>query len=270
MNDPLRQPLKEEKPLPKVKTRPSPKPVVDEVELVPEEVADLQPLKAKTSPFRNDNDDEDFSWEEESISQYPRQDNGRPKFGSLPYGVEISSCLRPGTVALTFDDGPNPYLTGEVLDLLDERGVKATFFVNGLNSGYITDPGKSQHVTRMIASGHHIASHGWSHLNLNDVPYETKRSEITLLENALSGIMGGIPTYFRPPFGACNGECLGLLAEYGYHVVSLHIQSPRLLLTCIPGSLGCRYERLEKECPRIHEHCFVRPRVYGLSHRSGS
>lgn len=219
----------EESTVPEIKTKSSAK-----VDLTPEDSQDLQTVKAKPDDTWSniyDDDDEDFSWEEEiteqpsweeeSIAQYSRQTGFRERFGSVPYGVEIRSCTRPGTVALTFDDGPNAILTGELLDLLDWRGVKATFFLNGDNQGLITDEGKAQHVVRMIESGHHVGSHGWSHLDMNEIDVETKRSEITLLEDALAGIIGGIPTYFRAPYGSCNQDCLSILDEYAYHVVSV-------------------------------------------------
>ena len=59
-------------------------------------------------------------------------DMPRPQFGSVPYGVPITRCNTPGTVAITFDDGPYVY-TSELLDLLARYGTKSTFFVNGLN-----------------------------------------------------------------------------------------------------------------------------------------
>lgn len=68
----------------------------------------------------------------------------------------IASCTKPNTVALTFDDGPFDY-TDDVLDLLGNAGMKATFFLNGLNWGSIHD--YSSTVERMVAEGHQIGSH---------------------------------------------------------------------------------------------------------------
>jgi peptidoglycan/xylan/chitin deacetylase (PgdA/CDA1 family) len=58
----------------------------------------------------------------------PQAGIARPKLGSIPYGADIYSCATPGTVALTFDDGPWIY-TSELLDLLNQYNAKATFFV---------------------------------------------------------------------------------------------------------------------------------------------
>jgi hypothetical protein len=58
----------------------------------------------------------------------------RPKFGRVPYGLNINSCEQPGLVALTFDDGPSPY-TEKLLDMLKDASMRATFFLTGRNEG---------------------------------------------------------------------------------------------------------------------------------------
>jgi peptidoglycan/xylan/chitin deacetylase (PgdA/CDA1 family) len=59
----------------------------------------------------------------------------RPKTGTVLYGsTGIYDCQKPGDVALTFDDGPYIY-TMKILDLLDQYGAKATFFITGNNNG---------------------------------------------------------------------------------------------------------------------------------------
>jgi peptidoglycan/xylan/chitin deacetylase (PgdA/CDA1 family) len=75
---------------------------------------------------------------------------------TVPFGAIIQSCTVPGTVALTFDDGPYIY-TGQVLDELAANGVKATFMLNGQNLGNIYD--NAALVQRMIAEGHQVGSH---------------------------------------------------------------------------------------------------------------
>jgi peptidoglycan/xylan/chitin deacetylase (PgdA/CDA1 family) len=95
----------------------------------------------------------------------------RPALGDIPYGGSgIYRCKVPNTVALTFDDGPNKY-TKDVLDILDSFGARATFFITGINSGKgaIDDDRKPWKglIERMFHSGHQIASHTWSHQDLN-------------------------------------------------------------------------------------------------------
>lgn len=75
---------------------------------------------------------------------------------AVPIGTIINRCTTPGTIALTFDDGPYQY-TSELLDLLSRNGVRGTFFVNGQNFGNIYD--YAGVVQRMHNEGHQVASH---------------------------------------------------------------------------------------------------------------
>ncbi|KAG0233524.1 hypothetical protein BGX31_004817 [Mortierella sp. GBA43] len=68
--------------------------------------------------------------------------------------------------AITFDDGPNIW-THELLDYLDLKKVKVTFFVNGQNYNSILDPGMTEVVKRAFAAGHQIGSHTWSHADIS-------------------------------------------------------------------------------------------------------
>lgn len=74
----------------------------------------------------------------------------------LPVGAIITHCNTPGTIALTFDDGPYIY-TSQLLDTLAEHGVRATFFLNGHNKGSID--AFPEVVERTLAEGHQIGSH---------------------------------------------------------------------------------------------------------------
>jgi hypothetical protein len=147
----------------------------------------------------------------------------RPHFGHVPYGTNIRSCTSPNMLALTFDDGPYTY-TSDLLDLLQRNGVTATFFVTGVNGakGPINDhsTGHPDTIRRMIADGHQIAGHSWSHEDMNSITDEEKKYQIIKLERALADIIGFFPTYYRPPYTSCGVECYAQLSAYGYHVVS--------------------------------------------------
>ncbi|KAK7427159.1 hypothetical protein QQZ08_006272 [Neonectria magnoliae] len=145
-------------------------------------------------------------------------------------GSLITTCTEPGTVALTFDDGPYDY-TNDMLDLLDEYDIKATFFIAGNNrgKGHIDDssldwPGI---LRRMYAAGHHIGSHTWTHRNLNEVNSTIRRSEMIYNEMALRNIFGWIPTYMRPPYLECSAGsgCQALMSELGYHVINTNLDT---------------------------------------------
>ncbi|PTB64921.1 carbohydrate esterase family 4 protein [Trichoderma citrinoviride] len=147
----------------------------------------------------------------------------RPQFGDVPYGKAVYHCTVPGTVALTFDDGPWEY-TEELLDLLDvsEHGVKATFFVTGRNlgKGAINDESKDwpRLIRRMKDEGHQIGSHTWSHQRLPTLTKARLRQQMIFNEIAIADIIGVFPTYMRPPYSASNEDVNEWLGELGYHV----------------------------------------------------
>ncbi|KAI7765328.1 hypothetical protein LZL87_009857 [Fusarium oxysporum] len=154
----------------------------------------------------------------------------RPQLGNVPYGTVITTCTTPGVIALTFDDGPLDY-TNDLLDLLDERDVQATFFVAGNNraKGHIDDSSNPWPAVmrRMYSAGHHIASHTWTHRNLNEVNSTIRRSEMIYNEMAFRNLFGWIPTYMRAPYLECNAAsgCLDEMSELGYHVLDQNIDT---------------------------------------------
>ncbi len=112
-----------------------------------------------------------------------------------------SNPAHPERVALTFDDGPHPLYTPLVLDVLKKYGVKATFFVIGRNA---TE--HSELVERMIAEGHEIGNHTFSHVylkNCGDVEYV---KDVEKLQLFLKEHFGVTPKFFRPPGGGYRAE----------------------------------------------------------------
>lgn len=161
----------------------------------------------------------------------PTKDILRPRIGRVPYGPQqIRSCAVPGTVALTFDDGPSRY-TGELLDLLDKYEAPATFFVTGNNNGKgeiddLTLPWAPL-IERMMLSGHQIASHTWSHEDLSKVSPTQRRDQIEKNEAAIRNIIGSFPTYMRPPYSSClpGSGCREDMGDLGYHIVLYDIDT---------------------------------------------
>jgi peptidoglycan/xylan/chitin deacetylase (PgdA/CDA1 family) len=153
----------------------------------------------------------------DSIAMQPR---------SAPYGKIITACARPKTIAITFDDGPGAY-TEDLLDILATNNVRATFFVNGDNGpAPLTSPGSSDSLKRAFESGHQIASHTWSHQDLQQLSTAQRISEMQQLEKAFVEIIGVIPTYMRPPYTSCGRSCVSDMANLGYHVVSSNLSPP--------------------------------------------
>ena len=98
-------------------------------------------------------------------------------------------------VALTFDDGPSPY-TSKILAVLARHQVKATFFVVGKRVDQYPDLAR-----RVVAAGHVIANHSYSHRNLNLETSADVASELARTESIIARTTGVKPALFRPPFG---------------------------------------------------------------------
>ena len=118
----------------------------------------------------------------------------------VPEKTTYNSCNVEGmSIAITFDDGPNPELTPRLLDMLKERGIKATFFVVGKNVEEY--PGI---VTRMASDGHEVANHSWSHPTLTKLGVESFRKQIENTNQAIANATGKRPVLMRPPYGATS------------------------------------------------------------------
>ncbi|KAI7905128.1 uncharacterized protein BX663DRAFT_559348 [Cokeromyces recurvatus] len=125
----------------------------------------------------------------------------------------IQSC-KPGYVALTYDDGPNIY-TSALVKLLNENGIKATFFVNGDNFLQLEDDAEAQDaLIEAYRSGHQIASHTWSHKDLNEISMEEFEREISQLEDMIDSLI-----HVKPPYGSANETTLEILESKGYSVI---------------------------------------------------
>ncbi|KAL5615046.1 uncharacterized protein BROUX77_000883 [Berkeleyomyces rouxiae] len=129
-------------------------------------------------------------------------------------------CKVPGTMAITFDDGPYLY-TNDLLDILAEYDVSATFFINGKNMGRALDRDrfKQKVVKRAYSEGHQIGSHTWGHRDLSMTKGAAREQQMTELEDALMQIVGVKPTYMRPPYGSCDATCMAQMANLGYRVI---------------------------------------------------
>ncbi|KAL8415224.1 hypothetical protein RB594_006168 [Gaeumannomyces avenae] len=156
----------------------------------------------------------------------PRALSARPRFGNLPYGMSLTSCSRPGLMALTFDDGPGPF-TSHVLDLLEQAGnLKATFFLNGQNgNGGITVAALQPVVKRMVAAGHQVGSHSFSHANFDEITEAEREQELVKNEEAFEAVLGFIPTYFRPPFTACGAACQATANRLAYRITDYNLDT---------------------------------------------
>lgn len=116
--------------------------------------------------------------------------------------------------ALTFDDGPEPEFTRQVLELLDHYDAKATFMVMGYNAVQHPDV-----LREIVAAGHEIGSHGWSHLNLAKSTVGQVRYEIEVGSRIVGDRVGVPVRFFRPPHGRLTEAAIRLLALGGHDIV---------------------------------------------------
>jgi peptidoglycan/xylan/chitin deacetylase (PgdA/CDA1 family) len=103
----------------------------------------------------------------------------------------------PKRIALTIDDGPSPVYTPQLLRLLDQYRVTATFSMIGLQVA--SHPGVAREVA---AAGHQIANHTWAHLDLAALPPVAIADQINRATGAIHAATGRVPTLFRAPYGA--------------------------------------------------------------------
>lgn len=111
------------------------------------------------------------------------------------FGTITSVRTNEPVASLTFDDGPHPHWTPRVLDVLDEHGAKATFFVVGEHVDAYPDV-----VRRIRDGGHAVGNHSHRHPSFPLVSSARRRQELRAWEAALAVHAGAATTLFRPPF----------------------------------------------------------------------
>lgn len=99
-------------------------------------------------------------------------------------------------IALTFDDGPNRKVTPELLKLLREHNIKATFFLMGQNAKRNADLVKEEY-----ENGHLIANHSYTHINFAKSNMKDVKEELAKTQKAIKDAIGKEPVFFRPPHG---------------------------------------------------------------------
>ena len=127
-------------------------------------------------------------------------------------------------IALTFDDGPNPHITPRLLDMLQAKGIVATFFVVGRRVRRYGDL-----VTRTAAAGHEIGNHGDHHVPLSPLPTRLIRRELSVCSDLVAEVTGRRPRFMRPPMGWFNRRVLRTAQDSGLQPVigSVHPQDSR-------------------------------------------
>jgi cellulose synthase/poly-beta-1,6-N-acetylglucosamine synthase-like glycosyltransferase/peptidoglycan/xylan/chitin deacetylase (PgdA/CDA1 family) len=187
------------------------------------------------------NDDIDFEGRGELISVAAEPTTGARKFELDPktgdindetytklpttYVIKQFGAASPKKIALTFDDGPDAEWTPQILDILKEKNVPATFFVIGANAE--SNPGLIQ---RMIAEGHEVGSHTFTHPNLAVTTAQATVLELNATQRLFEALTGRSFRLFRPPY---LGDAeptdyeeivpVKIAQDMGYLTVGLHV-----------------------------------------------
>ncbi|GAA1262413.1 hypothetical protein GCM10009665_60090 [Kitasatospora nipponensis] len=121
----------------------------------------------------------------------------------------------PMVMALTFDDGPSPQYTPQVLDVLHDNDVRATFFVCGDNVARYPDV-----IRQIVAQGHVLGNHTWSHPHLGDLSTADVRDQIQRTQDTVTDISGITPVLFRAPYGDFTDTALTICADLALRPIS--------------------------------------------------
>ncbi len=123
-------------------------------------------------------------------------------------------------IALTFDDGPGQPITPEVLDILKAYGVRATFFMLGMNV-----QGHEELLKRAVREGHVIANHTWTHPDLTKCAPEQLANEMNRMNDEVMRLTGHEMVMMRPPYGYVTDENIVQLGDMGYKIIKWSIDS---------------------------------------------
>ncbi|HEY1398956.1 polysaccharide deacetylase family protein, partial [Roseateles sp.] len=159
--------------------------------------------------------------------------------------------LPPKTVLLTFDDGPHPRYTDEILEILKRYQAPAVFFELGRNLGSVDANGKvkpgpgSEVAKRVLAAGHPIANHSFSHGVMSKFELDKVRQEASSTEALLDAAGRDGQALFRFPYGARNDAALGAIEALKLRSMMWNVDSldwsdpiPKSIAARVLGELG--------------------------------
>lgn len=144
---------------------------------------------------------------------------------SIRSGVYVRAFCREKTdrkvVYLTFDDGPHPPETERVLDVLRERGARATFFLIGSKVS-----GNEAVLRRMLEEGHALGLHTYSHVGTFPLlSFDKMLADVNEGKRAVESVAGKKISLFRPPFGVTNPTIAKVIRTLGLQTVGWDVRS---------------------------------------------
>lgn len=165
-----------------------------------------------------------------------------PFFRGRGFGLSLRNVsTKDRMLALTFDDGPNEPYTSQLLDVLSQRGVRATFFLVGANAAR-----SSETVRRIAAEGHEVGNHSWEHAFWRMFSRQAFLAGVERTQDVLYGLTGERPRLFRFPW----------LYEPARIAHSLRAEG----LRPIGGVFGAFGETLQLDAERLAKHALGKAR----------
>ncbi len=146
---------------------------------------------------------------------------------------------RPATtssIAFTFDDGPDATETPRILNLLKERGIRATFFLLGKCIA-----GNEAIVQRMIEEGHTLGNHSFTHPQFSIWDFRSPYRELAECQGAIEAMCGHSPEVARPPFGKCTP---------GFRLAAARLRLKVQLWSLDSGDWQCRSQADAERCAK--------------------
>jgi peptidoglycan/xylan/chitin deacetylase (PgdA/CDA1 family) len=129
----------------------------------------------------------------------------------LPYGEPMRTVEDgPKVVALTIDDGPSPVYTPQILQILRQYGIIASFAMIGQSAAAFQGV-----AWEVAAAGHVIVNHTWNHYDLSHMPAWAVKDEISRATDAIHAATGERPSMFRAPYGAWAPAVFSCCAQAG-------------------------------------------------------
>jgi polysaccharide deacetylase family sporulation protein PdaB len=145
-------------------------------------------------------------------------------FESLQQGINThiiwAGSKNNRNIALTFDDGPNAKYTPQILKILEQNNIRATFFLIGQHAQKYPEL-----VKQIKLAGHEIGNHTYSHVRLTKVPSVKIKQELEKTRDIVLGITGENTYLFRPPWGIFDNRSLAELAMRKFDAVLWSVDS---------------------------------------------
>ncbi|KAJ3160775.1 Carbohydrate esterase 4 protein [Geranomyces variabilis] len=175
----------------------------------------------------------------------------------------IENCVVKGDAALTFDDGPGAF-TMELLPMLKNANIKATFFQNGHNYRCAFDEADTNTIRAVLADGHQLASHTWSHPDFGQLSEGKTNYQIRKNEDMFMRVVGKAPRYFRPPKGEISQAQIKQISALGYKIINWSVDTEDSLGATVKRSeqiLKKELDTVNQQHPVILNHEVLGPTV---------